>query len=73
MARLRSILRLGLAVPIVLSLTASLGTLPTPASATPRAEPAETAGMMPGRRHGTDLAGTGPVRADIKTETTCSC
>ncbi|MGW7584244.1 S8 family serine peptidase [Kitasatospora sp. NPDC054768] len=43
MARLRSLLRLGPAVPIVLSLTASLGFLPTPASATPRAQPAAQA------------------------------
>ncbi|MFJ6378980.1 S8 family serine peptidase [Kitasatospora sp. NPDC092039] len=36
MARRRSLLRLGLAAPIALSLTASLGLLPAPASATPR-------------------------------------
>ncbi|MGW1177826.1 S8 family serine peptidase [Kitasatospora sp. NPDC002543] len=36
MARRRSLPRLGLAVPIALSLTASLGFLPAPASATPR-------------------------------------
>ncbi|MFJ2779439.1 MULTISPECIES: S8 family serine peptidase [unclassified Kitasatospora] len=36
MARRRSLLRLGLVVPIVLSLTASLGFLPASASATPR-------------------------------------
>lgn len=36
MARRRSLLRLGLAVPVVLSLTASLGFLPASASATPR-------------------------------------
>ncbi|MEV7189824.1 S8 family serine peptidase [Kitasatospora sp. NPDC093102] len=43
MARLRSLLRLGLAAPIVLSLTASFGTLPTPASATPPARSAAQA------------------------------
>lgn len=44
MARLRSIFRLGLAVPVVLSLTATLGSLPAPASATPRAGSAAQAG-----------------------------
>ncbi|MER5356072.1 S8 family serine peptidase [Kitasatospora sp. NPDC002551] len=44
MARRRSLLPLGLAVPIVLSLAASLGSLPTPASATPRAQSAAQAG-----------------------------
>ncbi|WP_316528333.1 S8 family peptidase [Kitasatospora brasiliensis] len=43
MARRRSLLRLGLAVPTVLSLTASLGFLPASASATPRIPPAAQA------------------------------
>ncbi|MEU1286954.1 S8 family serine peptidase [Kitasatospora sp. NPDC005856] len=44
MARLRSLRRLGLAVPIALSLTASLGSLAVPASATPPAGAAVQAG-----------------------------
>ncbi|MBD0669454.1 S8 family peptidase [Streptomyces sp. CBMA156] len=43
MARRRSVLRLGLAVPVVLSLTASLGFLPASASAAPRAQSAAQA------------------------------
>ncbi|MFD4659846.1 S8 family serine peptidase [Kitasatospora sp. NPDC058444] len=44
MAQLRSLLRLGLAVPVALSLTASLGSLAVPASATPLAGAAVQAG-----------------------------
>ncbi|KUL42904.1 S8 family peptidase [Streptomyces regalis] len=47
MAHLRSRRRLGLAVPLVLSLTASLGFLPTGASAVPPAEPAVRATDAP--------------------------
>ncbi|MFE4517568.1 S8 family serine peptidase [Kitasatospora sp. NPDC056783] len=43
MARIGSLLRLGLAAPIVLSLTASLGALPATASATTRGESATRA------------------------------
>lgn len=47
MAHLRSRRRLALAVPVVLSLTASLGFLPAAASAAPRAVPAEQAADAP--------------------------
>ncbi|MET8245554.1 S8 family serine peptidase [Streptomyces sp. NPDC005202] len=47
MAHLRSRRRLALAVPVVLSLTASLGFLPSAASATPRAESAAQATDAP--------------------------
>ncbi|MGW3077207.1 S8 family serine peptidase [Kitasatospora sp. NPDC001132] len=47
MARRRSLPRLGLAVPVVLSLTASLGFLPASASATPRIPSAARAGDAP--------------------------
>jgi subtilisin family serine protease len=47
MAHLRSRRRLALAVPVVLSLTASLGFLPAAASAAPRTAPAEQAADAP--------------------------
>ncbi|MFE9024285.1 S8 family serine peptidase [Streptomyces sp. NPDC007808] len=47
MAHLRSRRRLGLAVPLVLSLAASLGPLPTAVSAAPLAEPAAPAAQAP--------------------------
>lgn len=47
MAHLRSRRRLGLAVPLVLSLTASLGFVPAAASAAPLAEPAAQAADAP--------------------------
>ncbi|MFJ4470266.1 S8 family peptidase [Streptomyces sp. NPDC089424] len=47
MAHLRSRRRLALAVPVVLSLTASLGFLPASATAAPRAEPAVQAADSP--------------------------
>ncbi|EGX59103.1 subtilisin-like protease [Streptomyces zinciresistens K42] len=47
MAHLRSRRRLGLVVPLVLSLTASLGFLPAAASAAPRAEPAAQTAQGP--------------------------
>ncbi|MGW4021843.1 S8 family peptidase [Streptomyces sp. NPDC005009] len=61
MAHLRSRRRLALAVPVVLSLTASLGFLPAAASAAPRAVPAEQATDAPA------LAYVVNTRADHRT------
>ncbi|MET8545994.1 S8 family serine peptidase [Kitasatospora sp. NPDC004799] len=60
MAHLRSLLRLGLAVPVALSLTASLTALSVPASATPRAQAATQASAQAATQ-----AGDGPLQAYV--------